>query len=122
MLTSVNFSALPNVSVAGKLLRLPLKLVPEDMVLSVIQGSLRGMRWISGSSRHGCWLGSYEHRKQRLFATMIEKGTIVWDIGANVGFYTLIASKKAGRVIAVEPLPENLSYLEKHIRLNRISN
>src|SRR5437016_8944308 len=122
MLPSVNFSALPSGSVAGKILRLPLRLLPEDMVLPVIQGPLRGMRWISGSSTHGCWLGSYEYRKQRVFATMIKKGTMVWDIGANVGLYTLLASKKAGRVIAVEPLPENLSYLEKHIRLNGISN
>src|SRR5437764_4921344 len=47
---------------------------------------------------------------------------MVWEIGANVGLYTVLASKMAGRVIAVEPLSENLSYLEKHIRLNGISN
>jgi len=122
MLRSVNFSGLPQGSITGKLLRLPLKLLPEETVVPVIQGPLRGMRWISGSSTHGCWLGSYEYRKQRLFAAIIDKGNMVWDVGANVGFYTLLAAKMASRVIAIEPLPENLSYLKKHIRLNGISN
>jgi FkbM family methyltransferase len=122
MLLFMNFSAVPHASVVGKFLRLPLKCLPTDMVLPVVQGPLRGMKWISGSSNHGCWLGSYEYRKQRLFDSMVDAASIVWDIGANVGFYTLLASRRAARVIAVEPLPENLRYLEKHVRLNGITN
>lgn len=118
----MNFSAVPHASVIGKVLRLPLRLLPVDTVVPIVQGPLRGMRWISGSSNHGCWLGSYEYRKQRLFHSIIDRRTLVWDIGANVGFYTLMASKKAARVIAVEPLPENVHYLEKHILLNRVTN
>jgi FkbM family methyltransferase len=118
----MNFSAFPHASVAGKFLRLPLRLLPADIVLPVIQGPLRGMKWVTGSSTHGCWLGSYEYHKQRLFDSMIDQQSIVWDIGANVGFYTILAARKAARVIAVEPLPENLRYLEKHLLLNGISN
>jgi FkbM family methyltransferase len=80
------------------------------------------MKWISGSCTHGCWLGSYEYQKQRLFDAAIAPSSTVWDIGANVGFYTLLASRKSARVVAVEPLPDNVGYLEKHLRLNRITN
>ena len=120
--TGMNFSAVPHSSSLGKALRLPLRLIPADAVLPVLQGPLRGMKWISGSSNHGCWLGSYEYHKQRLFDAAIKRKSVVWDIGANVGLYSLVASRKAMRVIAVEPMLENVSYLERHILLNGIRN
>jgi FkbM family methyltransferase len=49
----------------------------------------------------------------------------VLDIGANVGFFTLLASRlvgDAGHVFAFEPLPRNLYYLERHVRLNELTN
>lgn len=118
----MNLSAISTSSSLGKLLRLPLNLIPPGAVLPVMQGPMRGMKWISGSCTHGCWLGSYEYQKQHLFAEAITAGTTVWDIGANVGFYTLLASRKASRVIAIEPLPDNIGYLERHLRLNSLRN
>jgi FkbM family methyltransferase len=118
----MNFSAVPHSSSLGRALRLPLRLIPASAVLPVLQGPLRGMKWICGSGDHGCWLGSYEHHKQRLFHAAIEPKSVVWDIGANVGLYSLVASRKAMRVIAVEPVAENVRYLERHIALNGIRN
>jgi len=49
----------------------------------------------------------------------------VWDVGAHVGFYSLLASilvGPAGRVVAFEPWPENIVYLKKHLYLNRLEN
>jgi FkbM family methyltransferase len=86
---------------------------------------LRGAKWIVGSSSHGCWLGSYEYGKQRLFADQLGPGDVVWDIGANVGFYSLLAARlvgASGSVIAFEPLPENIEYLRRHVELNRSTN
>jgi FkbM family methyltransferase len=105
--------------------RLPLRLVPRNAVVRIRSGELRGWRWIAGSAPHGCWLGSYERHTQRLFSEKIHPGAVVLDIGANVGFFTLLASKlvgPAGHVHAFEPLPRNLYYLEQHIRLNEAVN
>ncbi len=44
----------------GKLIRLPLKLIPNKTVLLILQGKLKGKKWIKGSSINGCWLGTYE--------------------------------------------------------------
>jgi FkbM family methyltransferase len=46
----------------------------------------------------------------------------VYDIGANAGFFTLLAAKLVGRrgsVYAFEPLPANLSVLRRHIAANQ---
>lgn len=109
----------------GRLLRFPLWLIPSGTVMPILQGKLKGKKWIVGSSNHGCWLGSYEYKKQILFAKTITSGSVVYDIGAHVGFYTLLAAGlvyPGGKVISFEPVPQNIYYLKEHLRLNRCSN
>jgi len=122
---SINLSAVPYKSLLGKLLRLPLNLLPKEMEIPILQGKLRGYKWIVGSSIHGCWLGTYEFAKQHVFQHYIMPNDIVFDIGANVGYYTLLASVlvgKDGQVFAFEPLPANVRYMNCHITSNHISN
>ena len=106
----------------ARLIRLPLRLIPKGAVLRVLSGPLRGRRWIAGAATHGCWLGTYERDAQRVFEKHIRAGDVVYDVGANVGFFTLLASKLAREVYAFEPLPRNLEYLREHVRLNAASN
>ena len=52
-------------------------------------------------------------------------GSVVFDIGAHVGFYTLLSSVlvgTVGKVFAFEPVPRNLHYLYEHLRLNHVTN
>lgn len=107
----------------GKLLRVPLKLIPKRAVFHIKQGRLKGWKWIVGSGEHGYWLGWYEIRKRRAFENAIPEGTVVFDIGANVGYYSLMAaavSGPTGHVYAFEPLPRNVDYLRKHVALNKM--
>lgn len=119
----INYSAIQGT--VGALLRFPLRLIPQSTILPILQGPMRGMRWRAQSSNHGCWLGSYEKEKQDLFVQYVKRGDVVYDLGANVGFYSLLASKlvgESGSVIAFEPVPENLRDLRAHLGLNRIQN
>lgn len=123
--SGMNFSRIPYDTLLGKALRAPLRLIPNGWVLPILQGKMRGMRWIVGSSNHGCWLGSFEYEKRKIFEEEVAEGNVVYDIGANVGFYTLLASRlvgSEGKVFAFEPLPTNLNYLEKHVKLNDCAN
>ena len=55
----------------------------------------------------------------------ITKGDTVIDAGANIGIFTVISSilvGNNGRVIAIEPDPENLIGLKKNIELNKLKN
>jgi FkbM family methyltransferase len=106
-------------TLAGRLIRTPLKLIPKDAVIPVLQGPMRGAKWIAGSHTHGCWFGNYEYEKQKLFASLVHPGSIVYDVGANVGFYSLLAAKRGARVIACEPDPANVKLLARHIEVNR---
>lgn len=121
----MNFSGIPYKSIFGKIARFPLKLLPPNLQIPILQGKLKGKKWIVGSSNHGCWLGSYEYEKQLLFEKAIKPGSVVFDLGANVGFYTLLSSTlvgKTGKVVAFEPVPRNLLYLKKHLLINNIKN
>jgi FkbM family methyltransferase len=121
----MNYSAIRESSLLGRILRFPLRFIPPEMVIPILQGKLRGKKWIVGSSNHGCWLGSYEYQKRIVFEKTIKPGSIVFDIGAHVGFYTLLSSLIVGvkgKVFAFEPLPRNLYYMKKHLHLNRVIN
>ena len=75
--------------------------------------------------KSGYWLGSYEFFKQRIFIENVKSGSTVYDIGANVGFYTLLSSHLVGdngHVMAFEPLPAHVEYLHRHMDLNRANN
>lgn len=118
-------SRIPADTLIGRFLRLPLRLLPAQAVVSVKSGINQGMKWVVSSSIHGCWLGHYEHDQQQLVRRLIQPGMKVLDVGANAGFYTLAFSRlvgSTGHVWAFEPFAENASNLRRHLELNGISN
>ena len=121
----MNFSKINYQSILGKILRLPLRLIPKRMILPILQGRLRGKKWIVGAGEHGYWLGSYEMNKRLAFEREIQPGSVVYDVGANVGYFSLLASEltgKEGQVYSFEPLPRNIKFLMKHKSLNNLNN
>ncbi len=121
----INFSGISESNLLGKALRLPLRLIPGSARVPILQGPLRGHRWIVGAGNHGYWLGTFELEKQLEFAAALRPGFIVFDIGAHVGFYTLLASilvEDEGGVFSFEPFPRNLGYLREHVKINRRDN
>lgn len=121
----LNPSAISHETLVGKALRFPLRMVPRDIMVPILQGPLRGKRWMFGSARHSCWLGTYELEKQLAFAKNVRSGDIVYDLGANVGYYSLLASVlvgERGHVHSFEPFASNVDVIQKHIKANRIKN
>ena len=54
-----------------------------------------------------------------------KKGDIVVDIGAHMGRYTIISSKRVGangKVVAIEAHPSNFEMLNSNIKLNQLTN
>lgn len=112
-------------SLAGRLLRLPLRFIPDGIDVSVVSGPNRGLKWRTGSSVHGCWLGTYERDKVHLLSRFVKPGMVAYDIGANAGYYTLLLSRlvgPSGKVYSFEPLPANLVNLTHHVLENRLTN
>ena len=66
-----------------------------------------------------------EQKVKEVFLENISTGDVVIDVGANIGDYTLIASKKvgsSGKVLAFEPLSETFSILKRNLQLNEITH
>jgi FkbM family methyltransferase len=110
----------------GRLIRFPLKFVPRGKEISILSGINKGMRWITGTGPNSqCWLGHYESDHISALAKLIRPGAIVYDVGANAGYYTLAFSRmvgSAGRVYAFEPDSRNADTIRRHIEINRLSN
>lgn len=67
----------------------------------------------------------FEEYQTKLTKELIKPGMVVVDIGANIGYYSLIAAKlvgPTGKVYAFEPEPRCFALLVKNIRLNKIGN
>lgn len=66
--------------------------------------------------------GSYEPELRACFQNFLRPGFVAVDVGANVGWHTLLMAKcvgDQGRVIAFEPNPSVRERLEFHVSLNR---
>jgi FkbM family methyltransferase len=69
--------------------------------------------------------GSFEAVEIECARTLACEGTLTIDVGANVGLFTVplgLAVGPAGRVLAIEPSPDNLAQLAHNIRLNDLHN
>jgi FkbM family methyltransferase len=69
--------------------------------------------------------GSYEEETTKLFAEVLKEGMTVLDIGANIGYFSLIAGRLVrdkGKVFAFEPYHWTFSLLQKNIEANGFNN
>lgn len=69
--------------------------------------------------------GRYEDEVTAFFRLMLRPGMNVLDIGANIGFFTMLSASLVGprgRVLAVEPNPRNARMIEASRALNGFGN
>ena len=86
----------------------------EDSVLLVE----KGMTGATGN----IYTGLLEFEDMAFVLHVLRQGDLFGDIGANIGVYTVLASKNAGAgVIAIEPIPSTIEKLKGNIQLNQIS-
>ncbi len=69
--------------------------------------------------------GIYEPHELNFIKNTLKEGDIFIDVGANIGLYTVVASKfvgKSGTVFSFEPSTREYELLVKNINLNRLNN
>jgi len=69
--------------------------------------------------------GFFERLGTKLVLDKIKKEEVVIDLGANIGYYTLLFAKivgNKGKVFAFEPDPDNFKFLKKNVDKNNFMN
>ncbi|MHA2336197.1 MAG: FkbM family methyltransferase [Candidatus Hodarchaeales archaeon] len=103
------------------------KFIPTGMPFVILKGPLKGFKVVMGApagSGKGVSILFNQSEPERLKLTkdLIMPNFICFDIGANVGTYSLLFSRHSKLTYAFEPLPRNLKFLLKTIKLNKLKN
>jgi FkbM family methyltransferase len=73
----------------------------------------------------GMYKNYFEHQELEVYQKIIKSGMTVVDAGANIGLYSLIASKLVGpkgKVFSFEPSKKTFTRLLENIKLNKCNN
>jgi FkbM family methyltransferase len=108
--------------------RLSHRLLPSDERLwaQIEAGPARGL-WLELNPRTGqAYLrGDAEPLVQKVLAERLHPGMVFYDLGANIGLFSLLAARRvgpSGRVFSFEPDPEVATRLRRNIAQNSFSN
>jgi FkbM family methyltransferase len=80
---------------------------------------------VSPATHLGYIAGSADQYLQRTIKRYVSPGDNVYDIGANIGYVSLMLAKQVGPeggVFAFEPIPETFAMLRRNIVLNKLDN
>lgn len=100
---------------------------PSDGILRFQVGGINAQFYVSTPEQ----LRSLELDKvgeeeiTKFLISHLQSGDVVYDIGANIGFYTVVLAKavgEKGKVIAFEPERESYNVLQKNLKLNGLTN
>jgi len=67
-------------------------------------------------------LGKYEEYESMLMRQQLKRAGVVVDIGANIGYYTLMMARLAKKVYAIEPDKDCFEILKKNVEANKLKN
>jgi FkbM family methyltransferase len=107
--------------------RIAPKLPVEDREFdaAVPGGGIVVLRWDEVVGRHVLRHGSFEPAELEAARACLRPGDVAVDVGANVGLVAVplaLAVAPGGRILAIEPLPENVGRLEQNVRRNELEN
>jgi FkbM family methyltransferase len=113
----------------GMIIRsLVLPVLPREPALmsAAVPGGLKvSLRYRETLGWSTLLFGPFECHEMKYVARYLQPGDTAFDVGANVGLYTVAmagAVGSQGTVIAVEPMPENLALMQRNLQSNMLDN
>lgn len=98
---------------AARLIRTSLnKAAPQGITeIKVAAGNLAGISLcLDLQTEKDYWLGTYEIELQQTIRDQVKPGMVVYDVGANIGYISVMLARqvtRTGKVFSFEALPEN---------------
>lgn len=116
----------PKLKLPFKVKRLIFKLFPDKLYIRDISENISLRLDIKSRDESYIYTNGYwEKNVTALIRQICKTGDVVFDVGANIGYYTLITADLVGaegRVYAFEPCPRNIHILESNVRQNHFGN
>lgn len=96
------------------------------LALKTIQGSPMILNLAdAGIARELALTGIHEANSTKQLHQELRPGMTIVEVGANIGYYSLIEAKiigGSGKIFALEPSPDNMRYLKANVHLNGLEN
>ncbi len=112
---------------AYRLYKLLMRLRFRDGTVVIIpRGPAAGCKW-RHSQAYQAWMamGIYELEAAQFICDQLNPGDVFYDIGANAGYFTLVGARAVGpqgRVVAFDPVPQNVRTIQEQIDLNGLGS
>lgn len=95
----------------------------EGGTLPIESGPLAGVKLATSEHvSHAHIRGTYEANTQIAIDRCVQPGSVCYDLGASIGYMTLVMARKARKVYAFEPAPHAAAELVKHMAANGFGN
>jgi FkbM family methyltransferase len=89
---------------------------------AIIQHGIgKGLRFNCGPSMAGYVFGYMEEHVQEILTEYVKPGMVAYDIGANVGFLSILMARlvgPTGQIVCFEPMPQNAQAIRHNVELN----
>ena len=94
--------------------------------VEIAAGDLRGYKILLNlKAEKSRWLGTYEPELAEAVRELVKPGMIVYDVGANIGYVSMLlahAARPDGQVFAFEALPANIERIRANVALNNLES
>jgi FkbM family methyltransferase len=102
------------------------RIAPPQSQVYDCHGPLAGYRMVIDWNRFRAFVyGTWEPEVVQAITAVVKPGMCIADIGAHIGYFTLLFAKcvgPSGQVVSFEPFPANFALLQKNIQINRLPN
>jgi FkbM family methyltransferase len=105
----------------------PMSVLPRRWVIAPVLGGERLM-WLDLGDHYvsrGCLVDDYEPAETHFVKAVLRPGDVFVDVGANLGWFTLVASVavgETGSIHAFEPRDETVAHLMETVALNGLDD
>jgi FkbM family methyltransferase len=91
--------------------------------VTIKSGPMAGLRLaLSEHISHAHIEGTYELETLKAIDRLVTPGSVCYDLGASIGYMTVLMARKAKHVYAFEPAPHAAVEIRRHMAANKFEN
>ncbi len=98
-------------------------LAADGDVVEIQSGPMTGLKLaVSEHISHAHVSGSYEIATQSAIDSILKPNFVCYDLGASIGYLSLLMASRTKQVFAFEPAPHAQAEIRKHLAANNLTN